>query len=136
MSPQSPRNPTPAGSRGRHHRPESLADVFVPASSDSSAARSSATPSSAAPLGMATDLMDRPEPRYRRGKPVVSFVGDDVSFVDDDGPASVPRQRDATRHQRPTRGGRHAAATPTRPPTTGAHRAPGTLPIESWLLMG
>src|SRR6185503_19903809 len=29
----------------------------------------------------------------------------------------------------------HRAA-PVRPPVTGSHRAPGTLPIESWLLMG
>jgi len=49
----------------------------------------------------------------------------------------VPGPRSA-RHR--TAGGRrtasHRAAAPTRPPVTGSHRAPGTLPIESWLLMG
>ncbi|MGK5679011.1 polysaccharide deacetylase family protein [Actinoplanes sp. URMC 104] len=52
--------------------------------------------------------------------------------------ASQPR-RSTARHQRPGRAGRHAAAPrppAKRPPATGAHRAPGTLPIESWLLMG
>lgn len=46
--------------------------------------------------------------------------------------ATAPRR---SRHQRTTRPGRHAAA-PTRPPVTGSHRAPGTLPIESWMLTG
>lgn len=51
------------------------------------------------------------------------------------------RPRRSTRHQRPTRGGRHAVRVPAqrppgRPPATGTHRAPGTLPIESWMLMG
>lgn len=38
-----------------------------------------------------------------------------------------------------TTGPRHSAATreaARRPPVVGSHRAPGTLPIESWLLMG
>nr|WP_296064678.1 polysaccharide deacetylase family protein [uncultured Actinoplanes sp.] len=48
----------------------------------------------------------------------------------------VPAPRQA-RHQRATRPGRHAARpATTRPPVTGSHRAPGTVPIESWLLMG
>ncbi|SNY08498.1 polysaccharide deacetylase family protein [Paractinoplanes atraurantiacus] len=126
MSPQSPRYPTPAGqtTRGRHHRPESLADV----TSEHPIIESSAP--DASPVA----VIDRPETRYRRGKPVVSFVGDDASGS----PASLPRQRGATRGQRPTRAGRHAVAKPPaqRPPTMGSHRAPGTLPIESWLLMG
>ncbi|GAA0447230.1 hypothetical protein Ade02nite_85320 [Paractinoplanes deccanensis] len=118
MSPQSPRYPTPAGQAigGRHHRPESLADVTeAPDTSDN--------------LTTAVAVAERSETRYRRGKPVVSFVGDEPS------PA---RSRSATRGQRPTRGGRHAVARPPaqRPPATGSHRAPGTLPIESWLLMG
>ncbi|MEV4347625.1 polysaccharide deacetylase family protein [Actinoplanes sp. NPDC049596] len=142
MSPQSPRYPTPAGQAigGRHHqRPESLADVFVPTSDASVAVRDQGSvavldPSAAgldrAVAGLDPALaVDQPETRYRRGKPVVSFVGDE---------AYVPRPRNATRGQRPTRGGRHAVAKPSaqRPPTTGSHRAPGTLPIESWLLMG
>ncbi|MEU8814346.1 polysaccharide deacetylase family protein [Actinoplanes sp. NPDC048796] len=91
-----------------------------------------ATPSDvdAARSGSPVAVIDRPETRYRRGKPVVSFVGDE--------PSSLPRQRGATRAQRPTRAGRHAVAKPPtgRPPAMGSHRAPGTLPIESWLLMG
>ncbi|WP_250027502.1 polysaccharide deacetylase family protein [Paractinoplanes maris] len=52
-----------------------------------------------------------------------------------DTPLPAPR---SARHSRPARGGRHAAVRPPagRPPATGTHRAPGTLPIESWLLMG
>src|SRR5690242_4769685 len=44
----------------------------------------------------------------------------------------------SARHSRPVRAGRHVATRPAagRPPTTGSHRAPGTLPLESWLLMG
>ncbi|MCY1140560.1 polysaccharide deacetylase family protein [Actinoplanes sp. Pm04-4] len=44
---------------------------------------------------------------------------------------TVPAPR-APRHSQPVRGGRHAVARPT----PGTHRAPGTLPIESWILMG
>jgi peptidoglycan/xylan/chitin deacetylase (PgdA/CDA1 family) len=48
--------------------------------------------------------------------------------------APAPVRRTA-RHQRTTaRPGRHAAT--SRPPVAGSHRAPGTLPIESWLLLG
>ncbi len=58
-------------------------------------------------------------------------------------PPARPGPSRSARHQRPTRGGRHAAVrVPAprpaidRPPATGTHRAPGTLPIESWLLLG
>ncbi|WP_063763680.1 polysaccharide deacetylase family protein [Actinoplanes subtropicus] len=50
----------------------------------------------------------------------------------------VPGPRSA-RHHRPAsqrRTASHRAAAPTRPPVTGSHRAPGTIPLESWLLMG
>ena len=58
----------------------------------------------------------------------------------------IPGPRSA-RHRRPASPAGHPAAgharrsaahraAPTRPPVTGSHRAPGTLPIESWLLMG
>ncbi|MCU7724523.1 polysaccharide deacetylase family protein [Actinoplanes sp. KI2] len=47
------------------------------------------------------------------------------------GPRSA-RHRPAPRRHAPS----HRAAAPTRPPVTGSHRAPGTVPIESWLLMG
>ena len=41
------------------------------------------------------------------------------------------------RHRRSAGPGRHAAPRSTTDrPVTGSHRAPGTLPIESWLLMG
>ena len=52
-------------------------------------------------------------------------------------PANVSRSAGtrSARHQRPVGGPRHRAAG-ERPPVTGNHRAPGTLPIESWLLMG
>ena len=52
--------------------------------------------------------------------------------------ADVPSAPRAARHSRPVRGGRHAAVRPPagHPPNTGSHRAPGTLPIENWLLMG
>src|SRR4051795_928858 len=52
--------------------------------------------------------------------------------------AWVPGPRSA-RHHRPAphrRAPSHRAAPPARPPVTGSHRAPGTLPIESWLLLG
>ncbi|MCO8272178.1 polysaccharide deacetylase family protein [Actinoplanes sp. TRM 88003] len=50
----------------------------------------------------------------------------------------APISSRSARHSRPVRAGRHAAARPPagRPPSTGSHRAPGTLPIENWLLMG
>ena len=50
----------------------------------------------------------------------------------------APISSRSARHSRPVRAGRHAAVRPPagRPPTTGTHRAPGTLPIENWLLMG
>ncbi|GIM91416.1 polysaccharide deacetylase family protein [Paractinoplanes toevensis] len=52
--------------------------------------------------------------------------------------AHVPTQRGA-RHQRNDRPARHSAAhraVVNERPIAGSHRAPGTLPIESWLLMG
>jgi len=107
--------PPVADTTGRHRRPESLADD------------------------------PRPDPVYR-----VSTLLESDTWVP--GPRSA-------RHQRPAPGRRtasrstashrtashstasprtasHRAAAPTRPPVTGSHRAPGTLPIESWLLMG
>ncbi|WP_240669711.1 polysaccharide deacetylase family protein [Actinoplanes solisilvae] len=57
--------------------------------------------------------------------------------------AATSRPTRSARHQRPANGPRHAARVPAqrrprnaRPAATGSHRAPGTLPIESWLLMG
>jgi peptidoglycan-N-acetylglucosamine deacetylase len=60
-------------------------------------------------------------------------------------PAGIPEQRAtrSARHQRNvqanSRPARHSAAhrsATNQRPVTGSHRAPGTLPIESWLLMG
>jgi peptidoglycan/xylan/chitin deacetylase (PgdA/CDA1 family) len=51
-----------------------------------------------------------------------------------EGGATIRRGADSL-----SRSGRHSAAhraAAGRPPMTGSHRAPGTLPIESWLLMG
>ncbi|GIF24711.1 peptidoglycan/xylan/chitin deacetylase (PgdA/CDA1 family) [Actinoplanes tereljensis] len=53
--------------------------------------------------------------------------------------AFVPAQRGARHQQRNVKPARHAAthrAPVNQRPVTGSHRAPGTLPIESWLLMG
>ncbi|XVV11818.1 polysaccharide deacetylase family protein [Actinoplanes sp. CA-131856] len=127
--------------------PSALAASSAGLSDAASTAAASST--GASPTGASTvGVIERPETRYRRGKPVVSFVGE---------PASAPRQRGAsrgqrstrgerssrgersTRGERPARGGRHSLAKPAaaqRPPAMGSHRAPGTLPIESWLLMG
>src|SRR5690348_3957813 len=67
----------------------------------------------------------RPSPVYR-----VSTLLESDGWVP--GPRSARHHRTAT----PRRAASHRAAAPTRPPVTGSHRAPGTLPIESWLLMG
>jgi peptidoglycan/xylan/chitin deacetylase (PgdA/CDA1 family) len=80
-------------------------------------------------------LADVPRPRRAPDGPRTVRV----ALLDNDlkpsgSPAPAPVRRTA-RHQRSTaRPGRHAA--PARPPATGSHRAPGTLPIESWLLLG
>jgi peptidoglycan/xylan/chitin deacetylase (PgdA/CDA1 family) len=113
MSPQTSRYLTPAlgdapEPGGRHRRPESLADLRY--------ARPPANDTPAFCLGSYTDGF------IERG-------------FDTPAPAPTPR---ATRHQRNARPGRHAAArgTTNRTPVIGSHRAPGTLPIESWLLLG
>jgi len=110
MPPQSPRIPTqghPSASddSGRHHRPESLADVRV----------------RSGPRVAVTSLVEVPSVAAGRRRA-----------------ADPATPRRAGRHQRPAQGGRHAvrpSATP-RAPATGSHRAPGTLPIESWLVLG
>src|SRR4051794_33334206 len=66
----------------------------------------------------------RPAPVYR-----VSTLLESDTWIP--GPRSA-RHRPAARRHAPS----HRAAAPTRPPVTGSHRAPGTVPIESWLLMG
>jgi peptidoglycan/xylan/chitin deacetylase (PgdA/CDA1 family) len=72
-------------------------------------------------------LADEPRtaPVYR-----VSTLLESDSWVP--GPRSARHHRPAARRRAPS----HRAGAPARPPVTGSHRAPGTLPIESWLLMG
>jgi peptidoglycan/xylan/chitin deacetylase (PgdA/CDA1 family) len=50
-------------------------------------------------------------------------------------PGQAPAAPAGARRTAAHRTASHRAAA-TRPPVTGSHRAPGTLPIESWLLMG
>src|SRR3954452_16300897 len=119
MSSHALRFPSPASADveigGRHRRPESLAETG----------------------GQRFAFEDSPRVSYDDTPPVRH------------GRIAVPLQRDEHRGARhrtatgatgPTAPGRHTAShrfpAATRPPTTGSHRAPGTLPIESWLLMG
>jgi peptidoglycan-N-acetylglucosamine deacetylase len=122
MSPQSPRYPNPvsgddAETGGRHRRPESLADVVVPRSVPAVAAFS---------VGRFDD----------------SFI--ERGFTDAGTRASrrsasraaAPRRRRArpARHSAALRSGAPQAA--AKPPVTGIHRAPGTLPLETLLRVG
>ncbi|MET0425499.1 MAG: polysaccharide deacetylase family protein [Actinoplanes sp.] len=65
----------------------------------------------------------RPRPATH-ARPVFTAGPFTDSFIERGFEERAPRQR---------RSARHIAG---RPPATGSHRAPGTLPIESWLLMG
>lgn len=131
MSPRSTRYLSPASGDvaepgGRHRRPESLADVHRP------------RPAAAAPVR-----------RLHRGE-LGRFDPDyyDLGSVEDGstepGPATAKErgfgagESRSARH-RNARSARHAVEVrdaALRPPVTGNHRAPGTLPIEAWLLMG
>jgi peptidoglycan/xylan/chitin deacetylase (PgdA/CDA1 family) len=134
MSPQTPRYPSPAAGdavdgNGRHRRPESLSDA-----------------ADEVPVFRVSTLLESgtwvPGPRSARhqrdaGRPVERKPVEHR-------PAEhrhIERGRGTSRPDtRRTISARHAAAhrpaAPERPPVTGSHRAPGTLPIESWLLMG
>jgi peptidoglycan-N-acetylglucosamine deacetylase len=121
MSPQTSRYSTsapgdvvrPAG--GRHRRPESLAD--------------------------ARPADDLPANRLGSHRDGAGFDRSDRAAFAFSAPASqsdggaAPR---AARHPRNVRPARHSAGTaaPNRSPVIGCHRAPGTLPLESWLLLG
>ena len=112
---------------GRHRRPESLADSTV--------LRPSTTERIAGGRRASLDLT----PRARSARP---------------SSAGIPAQRSRGKHAkaadplaitvRPLPAVRDAAGALRdwarsdggKPPVTGAHRAPGTLPIESWLLIG
>src|ERR1700761_8255935 len=113
MSPQSPRSPRPASGDdaapiGRHRRPESLAEVTGP-----------------------HRLVSVPTPRpATQNRPTQTQPTQ----------TQPTQNRPTPNRRRPApHGPRHSAVTrpaARRPPVTGSPRAPGTLPIESWLLMG
>ncbi|PRY31452.1 polysaccharide deacetylase family protein [Pseudosporangium ferrugineum] len=129
-------------SLGRHRRPESLADVTVlrppPAGrvaggrrtaldltprSRSHSARASRARSSSAPSSSASrdNAAGRPA-RGRHAKPA-----DQLAIT----VRPLPAVREAAGAVR-----EWALADGAKRPATGAHRAPGTLPLESWLLIG
>jgi len=102
--------PPVADSTGRHRRPESPADE-----------------SWTAPVYRVSTLLESdtwvPGPRSaRHHRPAPR--------------RSTASHRTASHRTASDRTASHRAAVPARPPVTGSHRAPGTLPIESWLLMG
>jgi peptidoglycan/xylan/chitin deacetylase (PgdA/CDA1 family) len=115
-----------ADSTGRHRRPESLAD-------HTRLRPVSAMPSSGGlppPVGRAAQRRAEARrrfsrPRNRRGKHIKQ--ADPLSLT----VRSIPVVIDAAGAVRDW-----AMDTGTQPPVTGSHRAPGTLPIESWLLVG
>ena len=112
-----------AESGGRHRRPESLADVHRPR-------QVNASPS----LRLHRHELGRFDPDYF-GPDHFDLGSVKDGFGERRLQTPVPR---AARH-RNSRPGRHAAVVRdavNRPPIMGNHRAPGTLPIESWLLMG
>lgn len=146
MSPRSPRYPSPASgdddaTSGRHRRPETLAEMSRPRVTGSGPADDE--------LALTRAALTAPSALYRAlGEPTPTSPF----------PTLTPRSR-ATRsprrrrssgshsgdtRRRPEAGAtgprhsRHSAArsATTRPPGVGAHRAPGTLPIESWSLTG
>jgi len=98
----------------RHRRPESLADLvrLPPAPQPSKPRRRGERGRHAAPYDLAITV--RPLPAVR-----------DVVV---EGLPAAKRMADAFREWAFDNG--------DRPPATGTHRAPGTLPIESWLLVG
>jgi peptidoglycan/xylan/chitin deacetylase (PgdA/CDA1 family) len=137
MSPRSPRYPSPASGddavpSGRHRRPETLAEVVRPRVA-------SAEPAAASDEFLLTKAaLTEPSALYR----TLSEPTPSSPF-----PTLTPRSRaSATRstaRRRPenSTGPRHSRQPETRsvsrrPPAIGSHRAPGTLPIESWLRVG
>ncbi|HEX5200213.1 MAG TPA: polysaccharide deacetylase family protein [Actinoplanes sp.] len=125
MSPRPLRYPSPASgdvteAGGRHRRPESLASA----------------PSSAS-FRVSTLLEDDtwvPGPRSARHQRSASSSSLSSARSASSARHSASSARTTTRSAA-RRAAAHRAA-PVRPPVTGSHRAPGTLPIESWLLMG
>jgi len=126
-------------SNGRHRRPESLADATV--------LRPFAEERVAGGRRASLDLAPR---RAREDKPERRSRSNTASRRSTPTTGSAPRGRHAKAPDplaitvRPLPVVRDAAgavrnwalADSGKPPITGSHRAPGTLPIESWLLVG
>jgi len=100
----------------RHRRPQSLADVVRPRIAPPMPRRKGERGRHAAPSHDLA-ITVRPLPAVR-----------DVVDVVVEGLPAAKRMAGAVREW--------ALYTGDRPPATGSHRAPGTLPIESWLLVG
>jgi peptidoglycan/xylan/chitin deacetylase (PgdA/CDA1 family) len=115
---------------GRHRRPESLADaraLRLPLVARNAAARNAPVPAprpdaAPQPTSPAPRRADAGPSRGRHAKPT-----DQLSIT----VRPLPAVRDAAEAVRDW-----AFADSGRAPVTGSHRAPGTLPIESWLLIG
>jgi peptidoglycan/xylan/chitin deacetylase (PgdA/CDA1 family) len=148
MPPQALRYPSPAPAAetgGRHRRPESLADVHP--QFDDGDEWTDSVPVADRRIAMPV----AGTARHRRvttttpdGRTLVRRVSETVpdrrtlarraAAAATEGGTRIRRGADTL-----SRTGRHSAAhraAAGRPPVTGSHRAPGTLPIESWLLMG
>jgi peptidoglycan/xylan/chitin deacetylase (PgdA/CDA1 family) len=154
MSPRSPRYPSPASGddaapSGRHRRPETLAEVVhsrpmsaAPAETDPdqfALTRAALTEPSALYRALAepTPSSEFPTltPRSRAARSGKTARSETAARSKKAAPSSTTSRRsEATTGPRHSRqpGGRSE----TRRPVTGSHRAPGTLPIESWLLLG
>jgi peptidoglycan-N-acetylglucosamine deacetylase len=121
-------------SNGRHRRPESLADATVlrpPATTRVPGGRR--TSLDLTPRRSRLDGKRRTKPAGRRTAAAGPARGRHAKPAD---PLAItvrplPVVRDAAEAVRGW-----ALADSGRPPATGSHRAPGTLPIESWLLIG
>jgi peptidoglycan/xylan/chitin deacetylase (PgdA/CDA1 family) len=124
-------------SNGRHRRPESLADATVlrvPATTRVAGGRR--TSLDLTPRRSRMDAARRTKPAARRATAAAAggpARGRHAKHAD---PLAItvrplPAVRDAAEAVRGW-----ALADSGRPPATGSHRAPGTLPIESWLLIG
>ena len=137
MSPRSPRYPSPASGddavpSGRHRRPETLAEVVRPRVAN---AEPGAGPDE---FALTKAALTEPSALYR----TLSEPTPSSPF-----PTLTPRSRasaarsTARRRSESSTGPRHSRQPETRsgsrrPPAIGSHRAPGTLPIESWLRVG
>jgi peptidoglycan/xylan/chitin deacetylase (PgdA/CDA1 family) len=129
MSPQPLRYPSPAAGdavekNGRHRRPDSLAD----AADEAPTFRVSTLLESGTWVPGPRSARHQRDGRTLERKPVERKPAEH---------RHLERGRtDARRTTRARHAAAHRPAAPERPPLTGSHRAPGTLPIESWLLMG